>query len=149
MWNTFRHRVRYEDELRDIFEEVKTALIKYYGDTLVKLSYFGSYAEGTPKPESDLDVFLFLDKEYPPNWDTPKLYRDSYIDGPKEKELKDLYGWVICDLCEKREIFIELHLVTPRTYADGQERRGMVENLNNDRLTIYEHPTKWTHFKRT
>lgn len=45
--------------LRDILVD---SFLSVFGSNLVSLVLFGSYARGEPKPESDIDVVIVLDR---------------------------------------------------------------------------------------
>jgi predicted nucleotidyltransferase len=54
------------DRLRDLRSELAAAASSLYGDDLVALAVFGSWARGVATPESDLDV-LVVARNLPPS----------------------------------------------------------------------------------
>ena len=48
------------DDLKKILPELKAALEQRYGERLVKLILFGSYARGEATEDSDIDVLVVL-----------------------------------------------------------------------------------------
>ena len=48
------------DDLKKILPELKAALERRYGDRLVKLILFGSYARGEATEDSDIDVLAAI-----------------------------------------------------------------------------------------
>lgn len=49
------------EDLKHLLVELKQGLINLYGQHLVALLLYGSYARGEQEPESDLDILLILD----------------------------------------------------------------------------------------
>lgn len=49
------------DELKQLLAELKRGLNSLYGQHLIALLLYGSYARGDPGPESDLDILIILD----------------------------------------------------------------------------------------
>ncbi len=47
-------------EQKRILEKLFKQIISIYGDRLITLAIFGSYARGEPKLDSDLDIFIIL-----------------------------------------------------------------------------------------
>jgi predicted nucleotidyltransferase len=50
------------DAVRQLLAELHVGLQRIYGPRLRGLYLFGSYAHGTPDPESDVDVLIVLDR---------------------------------------------------------------------------------------
>jgi predicted nucleotidyltransferase len=45
-----------------LLEDVRSACLAYYGSRLAGLAVFGSVARGTPRPDSDIDLLVVVDK---------------------------------------------------------------------------------------
>lgn len=55
-----------------VFDAVRRAALDVYGDRLVSLAVYGSYARGTQRPDSDLDLLVVvrdLPRHRPARWE--------------------------------------------------------------------------------
>ncbi|MEM0053962.1 MAG: nucleotidyltransferase domain-containing protein [Nitrososphaeria archaeon] len=67
-------------------EKIKDAILKVFGDQLISLVLFGSYARGEPRPESDIDLLIVL-RTLP----VERIELHKLID-KVEENLKELYS---------------------------------------------------------
>jgi len=51
--------------IKELFEDVTKQLKDLYGDKLLKIILFGSYARGDYDPESDIDIFALVREHLP------------------------------------------------------------------------------------
>ncbi len=75
----------FNEELRELLEEIKEKAVEHYGERLVSLVVFGSVAGGRATPESDVDLLIVL-KEKPKS--SYRTYMDFYDN--VESKLKSL-----------------------------------------------------------
>ncbi len=74
--------------VEDLLADLKDALLQLYGSRLHQLLLYGSYARGTARPGSDIDVAVILDEILRP-W--PEIDRT----GPLVAQLSLKYGVTI------------------------------------------------------
>ncbi|MEM4141108.1 MAG: nucleotidyltransferase domain-containing protein [Nitrososphaeria archaeon] len=70
-------------------EKIKDAILKVFGDQLISLVLFGSYARGEPRPESDIDLLIVL-RTLP----LERIELHKLID-KVEENLKELYSGLL------------------------------------------------------
>ena len=59
-----KHQIKVlHPEQAEIIEKLLDRIIEFYGDNLVSLAVFGSFARGEPKLNSDLDILIILKKK--------------------------------------------------------------------------------------
>ncbi len=75
----------FNEELRELLEEIKEKAVEHYGERLVSLVVFGSVAGGRATPEPDVDLLIVL-KEKPKS--SYRTYMDFYDN--VESKLKSL-----------------------------------------------------------
>lgn len=69
-------------DLKPVLEELQTELRALYGDRLVRLVLYGSYARGTATEDSDVDVMVVLHGEVDPveeNWRMGSILADLVL----------------------------------------------------------------------
>ncbi len=72
-----------------ILNEVKKEVLKLFGDKLIQLILYGSYARSTQDPESDIDFMILVDE----NETKLREYRGQIVDIMTDLSLK--YNTVI------------------------------------------------------
>jgi uncharacterized protein len=88
------------DEIKKILRELKQGLVKIYGDQLIEVYLFGSYARGDARPpDSDIDVMIILKGEFK-YWDMDKLCSNF-----------------VADLSLKYDVVISIKLASESQYA--------------------------------
>jgi len=107
---------------------------RHYGKRLVSLGIFGSYARGTPRLNSDLDLFIVL-KDPPPG----RLRRTeefvSAIEGPLDKirsqlEVEKIFMEISTVLLSKKEAdrFLPLYLDMVDHFILMEDDSGFLKN---------------------
>ncbi len=101
-----------------IVEEVVELLKLHYGDRLLKVILYGSYARGDYHADSDIDFLVVLKDEF-------KL----------TKELNDLVDLML-DLSLRENIYLSVRPVSDKQY---QQKANWLffENVQKDGLVVY------------
>ena len=71
-------KIKGYSKIMPILEETKSILSKMYGDKLVDLILYGSYARGDEYKESDIDLAIILDIEISPFKEIEKINDEIY-----------------------------------------------------------------------
>jgi predicted nucleotidyltransferase len=104
-----------------ILNEVKKEVLKIFGDKLVQLILYGSYARNTQDPESDIDFMILVDE----NETKLREYRGRIVDIMTDLSLK--YDIVISFTRESYGRYIRYLEVLPffyNIYLEGVEIYG-------------------------
>lgn len=93
------------EKIKLVMDALKKSLSDLFKDSLVNIIIFGSYTNGTFNTESDLDVFVIIDK------DEPALYDDLLLDISVDLSLK--YDIVISAFLESYSNFNKFKTIKP------------------------------------
>lgn len=136
---------------KDITDKIFFTIMHAYNDNLISLAVFGSYAEGSPRLNSDLDLFIILERvksrsfefnffyeniEQPLETDLMRLFKECKIDmnlSPfiVSKEQAMFFNPLYHDMCEGCEI----------VYDKGNYFESILKKVSNIK--------KNHHFKKT
>ncbi|HLP62564.1 MAG TPA: nucleotidyltransferase domain-containing protein [Candidatus Deferrimicrobium sp.] len=103
-----------------ILNEVKKEVLKLFGDKLIQLILYGSYARNTQDPESDIDFMILVDE----NETKLRDYRGQIVDIMTDLSLK--YNTVISFTRESYGRYIRYLEVLP-----------FFHNINHEGVEIY------------
>jgi len=92
-----------------ILSDLKSHLIKNYGNSVLDVILFGSQARGDSKEYSDYDVLIVLDKDY---------------SGKDENQILDL----CYDIDLKYNILIDAHLISSKELTSIRGRQPVFVN---------------------
>jgi len=108
-----------------LLNEVKKEILKVFGDKLVQLILYGSYARSTQDPESDIDIMILVDES-----ETQlRGYRGQIVDIMTDLSLK--YNTVISFSRETYSRYHQYLDVLPffrNIYQEGVEIYGKNSN---------------------
>lgn len=102
------------DELKQLLVELKQGLTSLYGQHLITLLLYGSYARGDPGPESDLDILIILD-DY--NLYSREIKRTSKL---------------ISELSLKYEVSISRKIIRQQTWLNGDS--PLLRNVRSEAI---------------
>jgi predicted nucleotidyltransferase len=107
-------------EFLNILADVKTEVIKIFGEKLRQLILFGSYARNEQDPESDIDIMILAEES--------------------EEELRKnrpLVANIIAELSMKHEKLISLMQVPYTRYNDYLDILPFYRNVYDEGVEIY------------
>ena len=103
--------------IKKILRELKKGLVKIYGDQLIAVYLFGSFARGEGRlPDSDIDVMVVLNGEF------------NYSD--VEKRSIDF----VASLCLEHEVVIICHFISDKKYAESE--MPFMLNVRKDAVSV-------------
>lgn len=105
-------------KIRPMILELKDELKKLYGDNMVQLILFGSYARGDIHDESDIDLLLVL-----------KNMESPYQENVFMNELK-------YELSLKHEKYFSVIATTMEKFS--HEKNPLYDNVNHDGILIWK-----------
>ncbi len=73
----------------EIIEKLFNRIIEFYGDNLVSLAVFGSFARGEPKLNSDIDILIILERKEGIGKEIQRF--QEHIERVVEEGLQELY----------------------------------------------------------
>ena len=88
-------------KIRPVLNEVKQVLLKLYGDKLVDVILFGSYARGDEHEESDIDVAVIIEGNVNPVEEIERINKFIY------------------DLDLKHDVLISVHPISKQRFLKG------------------------------
>ena len=106
--------------LKAILSDIKEEVLKLFGDRLVQLILYGSYARNEQDGESDIDVLILVDEAE----ENLKKYRPKVID-------------IMTDLSLKYDTLISLARKTYDHYTEYFDFLPYYQNIYNEGVEIY------------
>jgi predicted nucleotidyltransferase len=105
---------------RDVVAELR----KLYGQKIVKVLLFGSYARNEATPESDFDVFVLVDMRE-----------------PQLKKLKHRIAEIMTDLSVRHNVLVAIMEKDYHTYLDRLDILPFYRNVEKDGVELYGRKT--------
>ena len=103
-----------------LLNEIKKEILKMFGDKLVQLILYGSYARSTQDPESDIDIMILVDES-----ETQlRGYRGQIVD-------------IMTDLSLKYNTVISFSRETYSRYHQYLDVLPFFRNINQEGVEIY------------
>ncbi|MCI0471719.1 MAG: nucleotidyltransferase domain-containing protein [Candidatus Aminicenantes bacterium] len=106
--------------LKAILSDIKEEVLKLFGDRVVQLILYGSYARNEQDGESDIDVLILVDEDE----ENLKKYRPKVID-------------IMTDLSLKYDTLISLARKTYDHYTEYFDFLPYYQNIYNEGVEIY------------
>ncbi len=103
-------------KIKDILLELKQGLIKVYGDQLVDVLLYGSYARGEQRQDSDIDVAVILKGNINPFREIDRITEFSY------------------DLSLKYSTLLSIHPISEKYYLTRNS--PLILNLREEGISI-------------
>ena len=107
-----------ELRIQNLFEDIKRDLKSLFGDKLIKIILFGSYARGDYNQESDIDIFVLVSEHLP------------------DKFHKNILQ-INVDLSLKYDVDLSIIIKNEVDFMMNKEIIPLYKNVNQEGLDIY------------
>lgn len=101
----------------DLLHEIKTELIKVFGDLIVKVVLFGSRTDDTYREYSDYDILVVLAQ--PVDW-----------------RIKDRMLDIMADINIRNDILIDAHIISEQELGTIKGRQPFIERAMSTGISV-------------